>query len=102
MMTAGSPGVTCRSAKTAMATTPMTGTVATRRRRISANTRRSPSGDRDVPEQRRDELQDAADALAVRGRQDVLAPRHVGDLVQRDLLHLLGELLALRRVGGPH
>ena len=37
MITAGSPGVTCRRANTAMATTAMTGTVAIRRRRISAS-----------------------------------------------------------------
>src|SRR5437879_3821821 len=38
MMTAGSPGVTCSSAKTAMATTPITGMVATNRRTISGTT----------------------------------------------------------------
>src|SRR5687767_12778043 len=35
MITAGSPGVTCSKAKTAMATTPITGMVASRRRTIS-------------------------------------------------------------------
>src|ERR1700741_2979082 len=38
MITAGSPGVACRSAKTAIATTPMTGTVASKRRAIWGST----------------------------------------------------------------
>src|SRR5919202_3915593 len=97
MMTAGSPGVTCSSAKTAMATTPITGMVATRRRTISGTTT---SGDRHVPEQRRRELEHAAHRLAVGGRQDPLAERHVHHLVVGDLLDLLGELLLLRAVGG--
>ena len=41
-VTAGSPGVACRRAKTAMATTPMTGMVASKRRAISGNTRYAP------------------------------------------------------------
>ena len=36
------PGVACRRAKTAMATTPMTGMVASKRRAISGNTRYAP------------------------------------------------------------
>src|SRR2546427_309132 len=37
-----------------------------------------------------------------RGRLRPLAPRHVGDLVQRELLDLLGELLAPGLIAGPH
>src|SRR5262249_56269182 len=58
------------------------------------------SGDRDVPEQRRGELEHAAHRLAIRRGQDPLAERHVHHLVVRDLLDLLGELLLLYLVRG--
>src|ERR1051325_3155419 len=102
MMTAGSPGVTCRSAKTARATTTITGMVATNRRRISASMTGTRSADRHVPEERRDELEDAGDVLAGRGRLRPLAPRHVGHLVERDLLDLLGERLAPGLIARAH
>src|SRR5215510_8406893 len=100
MMTAGSPGVRWRSANTATATTPMTGMVAASRRRISGSM--DGSGDLHVPEERRDELQDALHVLAERGGQHVLAPRHVRDLVEGDPLDLVGELLAPHGLGGAH
>ena len=64
----------------------------------------APSGsasalERDVPEQRRGEREHAADVLPGGGRRDELAPQGVGHVVVRELLDLLGELLAPGGIG---
>src|SRR5256884_7988862 len=66
--------------------------------------RAAPSGstsalERDVPEQRRGEREHAADVLPGGRRRDELAPQGVGDVVVRELLDLLGELLAPGGIG---
>src|SRR6266404_3480169 len=99
MMAAGSPGTTWRSPNTRMATTPMTGTVAIRRRPTSASIYRrrawvtGPLRDRDVPEQGRREAQHARHRPAVSRRLHHLAERDVQDLVVRDPLDLRRVLL---------
>src|SRR6266478_5344927 len=108
MMAAGSPGTTWRSPNTRMATTPMTGTVAIRRRPTSASIYRrrawvtGPLRDRDVPEQGRREAQHARHRPAVSRRLHHLAERDVQDLVVRDPLDLLRELLLPGPVRRPH
>src|SRR5437867_3185908 len=57
---------------------------------------------RDVPEERRAELQEPVDVLAKRARHHELAPRHVQHLVVGDLLDLVRYRLALGRVRVPH
>src|SRR4030095_10769240 len=101
MIWAGSPGVRCRSAKTVMATTPMTGMVARTRRAISSSTTGG-ALHLDVPEDRGAELEHALDVLAERARRDELPPRDVGHLVVGEELDLLGEPLLLRRIGLAH
>src|SRR5438132_636457 len=107
-MTAGSPGTTCRSPNTAIATTPTTGTVASRRRPTSASIYRrrawitGPLRDRDVPEERRREAQHARHRPAVGRRLHHLAERDIQDLVVRDPLDLLRELLLPGPVRRPH
>src|SRR5262245_34026283 len=101
MIWAGSPGVRWRSAKTVMATTPMTGMVARTRRAISSST----TGRElhlDVPENGGAELQHALDVLAKRARRDELPPRHVRHFVVGEELDLLGELLLLGGVRLAH
>src|SRR5437879_7307456 len=108
MMTAGSPGTTWRSPNTAMATTPMTGTVASRRRPTSASIYRrwprltGPLPDRDVPEEGSGETQPCRHRAAVCRRLHHLAERDVHDLVVRDPLDLFRELLLPGPVGRPH
>src|SRR5262247_2427596 len=89
MMTAGSPGVTCRSANTARATTPMTGMMASRRRKTSASTRLS---------------RQAIDTFQNNGAMNFRMPVTffrcaVGE---GDLLNLLGQLLAPGELGRPY
>src|SRR5437762_7808858 len=58
--------------------------------------------ERDVPEQRRREREHAADVLPGGCRRDELAPQRVGHVVVRELLDLLGELLAPGGIGLRH
>src|SRR5688500_5688228 len=53
----------------------------------------------DVPQQRGAELEQAAHVLAEGAGDDELPPRHVEHLVVGDLLHLVGDRLALGGVG---
>src|SRR5438045_67587 len=99
MTAAGSPGVRRSSPKTTSATTIITGTVAASRRTISGSSELPL--DRDVPVQAGRERQHALDVLPVRRWLRVLPPRHVRDLLVRQHLDLVGDLLALRGVGGP-
>src|SRR5262245_45072338 len=70
--------------------------------RIRLGSPQSALRDPHIPENRRGELESPLDVLAVRRRLDPFSPRDIGDLVEGNLLHLIGDLLALRRVGRAH
>src|SRR5688500_11528759 len=101
MIAAGSPVVSRRRRKTVMATTAITGMVASSRRTMYPSTTAAPSLLAlllDVPEHGRRRLDVAGDVLADRRRAVPLAERQVRRVLRRADLRLLGDLLLLGRV----